>query len=56
MVPIVPNEAGHLVRIETPDMESIGGVPTFAWSPASEQPESHLDPSPEIHQNLVWKY
>ena len=56
MVPIVPNEAGHLVRKETPDMESTGGILTFAWPPASEQPGSCLDPSPEIHQNLGWKY
>ena len=33
MVPVVPIEAGHLVREETPDMESTGGVLTFAWPP-----------------------
>ena len=50
MVPFVPIEAGHLVREETPDMESTGGVPTFTWPPASERPGSCLSPGPEIHQ------
>ena len=56
MVPFVPIEAGHLVREETPDKESIGGVLTFAWPPASEGPGSRLSPGPEIHQIPGWKY
>ena len=39
-VPVVPNGVGHPERRVTPDKESIGGVPTFAWPPASEQPGS----------------